>query len=222
MAAPTKRLGCAQAFTAAIAAARAVFDMGAALGFRMRLLDLGGGFVNRPGPDGLPSLGAVPAAINAALDAQFPEGCGVRVIAEPGRCVPGNQLHPTGIAMVASQSEKACSLDWTAPVQAHGCEYAARDIIGAGSLRRPLARCCARSMESASAARLAAGATLTTGSATAYMARMQLWSGCCTFVTMSGVGAQVGFGPARSVTTPHWAKETAKSFMSIVASGVAG
>lgn len=100
-AAPTQRLGCVQAFTLAIAAARAVFDMGAALGLRMRLLDLGGGFVNRPGPDGAPSLGAVPAAINATLDAHFPEGCGVRIIAEPGRCAPGNQPNPTGPAMLA-------------------------------------------------------------------------------------------------------------------------
>ena len=89
-----------QAFTLAIAAVRAVFDMGAALGLRMRILDLGGGFVNRPGPDGAPGLGAVPAAINAALDAHFPDGCGVRIIAEPGRCAPGNQSHPGNLAML--------------------------------------------------------------------------------------------------------------------------
>lgn len=77
---------CAQAFTAAIKAARGVFDMGAFLGFRMRLLDLGGGFVSHPGADGLPSLGGVPAAVNAALDAHFPKGLGVSIIAEPGRC----------------------------------------------------------------------------------------------------------------------------------------
>jgi len=68
----------AQAFTAAIAAARKVFDMGAALGFGMRLLDLGGGFVSW-------QARGVPAAVNAALDALFPAGCGVRIIAEPGR-----------------------------------------------------------------------------------------------------------------------------------------
>jgi len=75
----------AQAFTAAIAAARKVFDMGAALGFGMRLLDLGGGFVSWQARGGQPSLGGVPAAVNAALDALFPAGCGVRIIAEPGR-----------------------------------------------------------------------------------------------------------------------------------------
>jgi ornithine decarboxylase len=59
--------------------------MGAALGFGMRLLDLGGGFVSRQARGQPPSLGGVPAAVNAALDALFPPGCGVRIIAEPGR-----------------------------------------------------------------------------------------------------------------------------------------
>lgn len=85
----------AQAFTSAIASARKVFDMGAALGFRMRLLDLGGGFVNCPGPDGLPSLGGVPAAVNSALDAHFPQGLDVHIIAEPGRCAAC--LHGRGV-----------------------------------------------------------------------------------------------------------------------------
>ena len=37
------------------------------------------------GPDGRVDMGGVPAAVNAALAAHFPPGCGVRVIAEPGR-----------------------------------------------------------------------------------------------------------------------------------------
>lgn len=51
------------------------------MGFSMRLLDLGGGFSK-----GLTeAFGAVAGAINAALDLHFPLGCGVRIIAEPGR-----------------------------------------------------------------------------------------------------------------------------------------
>jgi ornithine decarboxylase len=75
-----------QSFRYAIEAARRAFDLGAAHGFEMTLLDVGGGFCGgRFGPDGRVDLGGVPAALNAALEAHFPEGSGVRVIAEPGR-----------------------------------------------------------------------------------------------------------------------------------------
>lgn len=51
------------------------------MGFTMTMLDLGGGFSK-----GLTeSFVAVTNAINAALDQHFPVGCGVRIIAEPGR-----------------------------------------------------------------------------------------------------------------------------------------
>ena len=62
------------------------FDAGLACGFDMRLLDLGGGFsAGAIGIDGSVDLGGVPAAVNGALECHFPESCGVRVIAEPGR-----------------------------------------------------------------------------------------------------------------------------------------
>ena len=62
------------AFSAAIKAARRVFDLGAALGFRMDVLDLGGGFCGgEVGPDGHVDLGGVPDAINVALDRLFPD-----------------------------------------------------------------------------------------------------------------------------------------------------
>lgn len=52
----------------------------------MNLLDIGGGFCGGTfGADGRVDLGGVPAAVNAALAVHFPAGCGVRVIAEPGR-----------------------------------------------------------------------------------------------------------------------------------------
>lgn len=59
----------------------------AALGFDMRILDIGGGFcAGALDPaTGAVDMGGVPAAVNAALDAHFPISSGVRVIAEPGR-----------------------------------------------------------------------------------------------------------------------------------------
>ncbi|NWV53385.1 AZIN2 inhibitor, partial [Daphoenositta chrysoptera] len=72
-----------QAFTQAVAAAQLVFDMGTELGFRMRLLDVGGGF---PGAeDSRAPLEEIAGVMNSALDLYFPEGCGVDVVARPGR-----------------------------------------------------------------------------------------------------------------------------------------
>ncbi|NWV43638.1 AZIN2 inhibitor, partial [Grantiella picta] len=72
-----------QAFAQAVAAAQLVFDMGTELGYRMYLLDIGGGF---PGTeDTRAPLEEIAAVINSALDLYFPEGCGVDIIARPGR-----------------------------------------------------------------------------------------------------------------------------------------
>ena len=52
----------------------------------MRILDIGGGFCAAFDPATRAfSMGGVPAAVNAALDAHFPGRAGVCVIAEPGR-----------------------------------------------------------------------------------------------------------------------------------------
>ncbi|CAL8465714.1 g5250 [Coccomyxa elongata] len=67
------------AFSEAIALARAAFHAGTGLGFVMDTLDIGGGFC-----DGS-AMGDVAAAVNAALDLHFPVSSGVRIIAEPGR-----------------------------------------------------------------------------------------------------------------------------------------
>lgn len=57
----------------------------------MRLLDLGGGFsAGDISAGGDVDLGGVPAAVNGALESHFPESCGVRIIAEPGRCAAEN------------------------------------------------------------------------------------------------------------------------------------
>lgn len=50
-------------------------------GIELKLLDLGGGF---PGEKGT-SIDPIADVINRSLDHHFPDGCGVKIIAEPGR-----------------------------------------------------------------------------------------------------------------------------------------
>ncbi|NXG41368.1 AZIN2 inhibitor, partial [Psilopogon haemacephalus] len=72
-----------QAFAGAVAAAQLAFEMGTELGHQMHLLDIGGGF---PGTeDSRARFEEVTATINSALELYFPEGCGVEIIATPGR-----------------------------------------------------------------------------------------------------------------------------------------
>uniref|UniRef100_A0A674JW65 Antizyme inhibitor 2 n=1 Tax=Terrapene triunguis TaxID=2587831 RepID=A0A674JW65_9SAUR len=72
-----------QAFPRSIADARLVFEMGAELGYKMHLLDIGGGF---PGTENSKvRFEEIAATINSALDLYFPEGCGVEIIAKLGR-----------------------------------------------------------------------------------------------------------------------------------------
>jgi ornithine decarboxylase len=74
------------AFSEAIAVARAAFNQGIALGLEMSILDIGGGFSGGTfDTQGNVDLGGVPEAVNAALDLHFPEACGVHILAEPGR-----------------------------------------------------------------------------------------------------------------------------------------
>ncbi|XP_045604602.1 ornithine decarboxylase [Procambarus clarkii] len=77
--------GCCEpaVFHRAIAAAKKVFNEAEALGFAPNLLDVGGGF---PGTRNS-SLDEIASYINKALDEFFPEDCGVKIIAEPGRYV---------------------------------------------------------------------------------------------------------------------------------------
>jgi ornithine decarboxylase len=81
------------AFPIAVAKAREAFDMALALGFDMRLLDLGGGYSGNL-TEGI-TMAAVARSLNTALEANFPAADGVRVIAEPGRyfAEPGMTLH---------------------------------------------------------------------------------------------------------------------------------
>lgn len=77
--------GCsdAKAYELALRASRKVFDMAAEAGFKMELLDIGGGF---PGTDtGVPTFQQIADVVNPTLASLFPEN--IRVIAEPGRYV---------------------------------------------------------------------------------------------------------------------------------------
>nr|XP_060640081.1 antizyme inhibitor 2 [Anolis sagrei ordinatus] len=72
-----------QVFTQSIADARLVFEMGAEVGYKMHLLDIGGGFPTFEESRG--RFEETVAVVNSALDLYFPEGCGVEIIAELGR-----------------------------------------------------------------------------------------------------------------------------------------
>ncbi|KAF6250834.1 pyridoxal-dependent decarboxylase [Scenedesmus sp. NREL 46B-D3] len=69
----------------AIAAAREAFDIAATYGFNMELLDVGGGFTAPYDEPTTQLFYQTAGVINGALERCFPVGCGVRIIAEPGR-----------------------------------------------------------------------------------------------------------------------------------------
>lgn len=79
--------------------------MGAEYGFNMELLDIGGGFT-APYDEPTGRLFYTTAAvINTAIDRHFPAGCGVKIIAEPGRCVhPAFQAEAHAWDIVADQA----------------------------------------------------------------------------------------------------------------------
>ncbi|XP_053571236.1 antizyme inhibitor 1 [Bombina bombina] len=68
-----------QAYVHALSDARCVFDMAEELGFKMYMLDIGGGFSGSS-----IQLEELNHAVSPLLGAYFPEESGIRVIAEPG------------------------------------------------------------------------------------------------------------------------------------------
>ncbi|KHN86557.1 Ornithine decarboxylase [Toxocara canis] len=77
--------GCTNpiAFEEAIIQAHALFDKGMELGHKMNVLDIGGGY---PGADNeFQCFANIANVIASCIDKYFPDGKGVRIIAEPGR-----------------------------------------------------------------------------------------------------------------------------------------
>ncbi|KAH9030822.1 pyridoxal-dependent decarboxylase [Lactarius hengduanensis] len=72
--------GCydSSAFADAIGCARTAFDMGLAAGYEFTLLDVGGGFEDA-------TFEETADVLRNAIDLQFPDRAGLRIIAEPGR-----------------------------------------------------------------------------------------------------------------------------------------
>lgn len=62
----------------AIMRARAVFDMGKEAGYAFTLLDVGGGFEDA-------RFEHAATVLTQAIDRYFPDRCGIKIIAEPGR-----------------------------------------------------------------------------------------------------------------------------------------
>ena len=86
-----------EAYQHSIAASKAVFSMGAELGHQMSLLDIGGGF---PGDDKAKvSFEDLASTINKTLDVFFPIGCGVDIIAEPGRYYVASSMTLTAMVI---------------------------------------------------------------------------------------------------------------------------
>lgn len=71
-------------FSTAIGNSRKAFDIGLSLGFKMRLLDIGGGFPGSESQKSRELFDSFAAVINQSLDLWFPEK-EIEIIAEPGR-----------------------------------------------------------------------------------------------------------------------------------------
>ncbi|XP_063780305.1 antizyme inhibitor 1 [Pseudophryne corroboree] len=69
----------AHAYTHALSDARCVYDMAEELGFKIKILDIGGGFSGNEF-----QLEELYHAVSPLLDAYFPEEYGIKIIAEPG------------------------------------------------------------------------------------------------------------------------------------------
>ena len=67
-----------KAYSLAIQEAREFYDLAEMYGYRIKVLDIGGGFVSH-------ALGDIPEAIQKALHMYFPEELNCTIIAEPGR-----------------------------------------------------------------------------------------------------------------------------------------
>ncbi|NWI91400.1 AZIN2 inhibitor, partial [Pitta sordida] len=158
-----------QAFAQAVAEAQLVFDMGTELGYRMHLLDIGGGF---PGTeDTRARFEEVAAGINSALDLYFPDGSGVEVVARPGRYYvtsaftlavsvtaleevpleqPGSDGRASCITSATASTAPSAASCSTAPAPGLGCT---RQVTGTPSSLFPPQRPCPEHLSHSSSLR---------------------------------------------------------------------
>ncbi len=91
----------------AVASARCFFNLAQQFGFHLSMVDCGGGY---PGTDtGHLSFHDVAAVVAAALDEHFPDGCGVDIIAEPGRYIVAAS-HTYAVSVIAKRELHAAQL----------------------------------------------------------------------------------------------------------------
>ncbi|GAB6030671.1 hypothetical protein CHUAL_007527 [Chamberlinius hualienensis] len=98
--------GCedVQSFHRALKDAREVFDFAEMIGYKFNLLDIGGGY---PGSEDSPvSFGDMVTVINKGLDEFFPDGEGVRIIAEPGRFFVASAF-TLGVSVIAKREVRS-------------------------------------------------------------------------------------------------------------------
>ncbi|UYV77600.1 ODC1 [Cordylochernes scorpioides] len=77
--------GCtdARAYNEAISNSHTIFQMARNFGYTFNLLDIGGGFPGNPRPGA--TFEEIADVVTESLDQYFPVGCGIDIIAEPGR-----------------------------------------------------------------------------------------------------------------------------------------
>ena len=124
--------GCGdlQPFADAVASARNAFQLAQDYGFSPSLLDLGGGY---PGHDsGSLRFEDVARTMSAALDEHFPEGCGVDIIAEPGRYMC-SASHTYAVAVIARRALSAAQLADAGEIESFGARPGKEAEAGAES-----------------------------------------------------------------------------------------
>lgn len=92
--------GSAEPFADAVERAKQVFTKSEAKGFKLSLLDVGGGF---PGHDYVGvTFEEIAEALTTSIAEHFPPSSGVRVIAEPGRYF-SSQSHTLAVSVIAKR-----------------------------------------------------------------------------------------------------------------------
>jgi len=102
--------GCSdtQPFADAVASAKEVVDMARSMGLDPTVLDIGGGF---PGTDtGDYGFSDVCETLCAAIDEHFPPGCGLDILAEPGRYF-ATDCHTYAVQVIAKRALTESQLD---------------------------------------------------------------------------------------------------------------